>query len=262
MTIVRHELRQGRRAFWIWTAVIAAMLATCVFLFPQMKGEMDDLGGMFASMGSFTDAFGMDKLNFGTLIGYYAIECANVLGLGGAFYAALTAIGALSREEKDRTAEFLLTHPVRRTRVVTEKLIGVFLRITAMNLIVYAVAVGSILAIGEEVPWMELNLMHLAFWLLQLELAGICFGISAFSRGGGVGAGIGIAMLLYFMNLIANVTDKASFLKRITPYGYCDGADIVANGKLDCGMIAVGMAICALGVLAAYLYYPRKDIHN
>lgn len=262
MTIVRHELRQGRRRFWIWTAVIAALLATCVFLFPEMKGEMEDLGGMFAQMGSFTAAFGMDKLNFGTLIGYYAIECANVLGLGGAFYAALTAIGALSKEEKDKTAEFLLTHPVSRARVVTEKLIALLLQITALNVIVYAVSVGSIFAIGEEVPWRELNLMHLAFWLLQLEIAGICFGISAFSRSGGVGAGIGIAMLLYFMNLIANITDKAAFLKHVTPYGYCDGADIVANGTLDCGMIAVGMAAAVVFVLIAYLKYTRKDIHS
>ena len=262
MTIVRHELRQGRRAFWIWTAAIAALLATCVFLFPEMKGEMDDLGGMFASMGSFTAAFGMDKLNFGTLIGYYAIECANVLGLGGAFYAALTAIGALSREERDRTAEFLLTHPVSRARVVTEKLLSIVLRITVMNLIVWAVAIGSVAAIGEEIPWKELNLMHLAFWFLQLEIAGICFGISAFSRGGGFGAGIGIALLLYFMNLVANITDAAQFLKHVTPYGYCDGAEIVSSGKLDWGLIAVGMVICAAGVLAAYLYYPRKDIHT
>ena len=64
----------------------------------------------------------MDRLNFGTLIGFYAIECGNVLGLGGAFYAALCAAAILSKEEKERTAEFLLTHPVSRIRIITEKL--------------------------------------------------------------------------------------------------------------------------------------------
>ena len=95
MTIVKHELRLGRVAFWIWSGVLAFLLAVCVFLYPQMKGEMEQMGDIFASMGSFTDAFGMDKLNFGTLIGYYAIECSNTLGLGGAFFAALTAAAAL-----------------------------------------------------------------------------------------------------------------------------------------------------------------------
>ncbi len=59
----------------------------CVFLFPEMKGEMNAIGDVFSSMGSFSAAFSMDRLNFGTLTGFYAIECGNVLGLGGAFFA-------------------------------------------------------------------------------------------------------------------------------------------------------------------------------
>ena len=152
MTLVRHELKQGRTAFIIWTAAIGFLLAVCVFLFPEMKGQMEDVSDVFSSMGSFTAAFGMDRLNFGTLIGFYAIECGNVLGLGGAFYASLCAVGILCKEEKERTAEFLLTHPVSRRRIITEKLAAVLIQITAMNLIVYAVSIGSITLVGETVP--------------------------------------------------------------------------------------------------------------
>lgn len=261
MTIVRHELRQGKRSFLIWTAAVGFLLAVCIFLFPEMKGEMDTVSEMFASMGSFTAAFGMDRLNFGTLIGYYAIECGNVLGLGGAFFAALCGVGILSKEEKERTAEFLLTHPVSRTQIVTEKLAAVWIQITAMNLIIYAVSIGSMAAVGEEIPWKELNLFHLAYFLLQLELAGICFGISAFMRRGSVAAGLGLAALMYFMNLIANITESASFLKYVTPFGFCDGADIVTNQSLDWPKAAVGLAIGAAGIAAAYRQYTKKDIH-
>ena len=156
MTLVKHEWKLGRTSFIIWTASVGFLLAVCVFLFPEMKGQMEDVSDIFSSMGSFTAAFGMDRLNFGTLTGFYAIECGNVLGLGGAFYAALCAVGTLSKEEKDRTAEFLLTHPVSRRRIVTEKLAAVLLQITAMNLIVYAVSIGSITIVGETVPWKEI----------------------------------------------------------------------------------------------------------
>ena len=87
MTLVKHELKQGKISFLIWTASIGFLLAVCVFLFPEMKGQMDNVSDMFSSMGSFSAAFGMDRLNFGTLIGFYAVECGNVLGLGGAFFA-------------------------------------------------------------------------------------------------------------------------------------------------------------------------------
>lgn len=261
MTLVRHELRQGKTSLLIWTASIGFLLAICVFLFPEMKGQIDNVNNIFSSMGSFTEAFGMDRLNFGTLIGFYAVECGNILGLGGAFYAALCAVGILSKEEKDKTAEFLLTHPVGRKRIVTEKLIAVLIQITALNIIIYALSVGSIAVVGETVPLKEISLLHLAYYLLQLELSGICFGISAFLRKGSAGLGLGIATVMYFLNLIANIADVAAFLKYITPFGYCEGADIVSNGGLDGVMVSVGAVIGIAGIIIAYLKYTKKDIH-
>lgn len=261
MTIMRHELKLGRLTLAIWTCAISFLLGVCVFLFPDMKGQMDGMNEVFASMGSFTAAFGMDRLNFGTLIGYYAIECGNVLGLGGAFFASLCGAGMLSKEEKDGTAEFLLTHPVSRVRVIAEKLLAVLVQITVLNLVIYGVSVVSMLAVGEEVPWKEVNLLHLAYYLMQVELGCICFGISAFVKRGSMGAGIGVAAMMYMVNLLANITESVEFLKYITPFGYCDGADLVTNGKLDAVLVSVGMAIGIAGIAAAFIRYTKKDIH-
>lgn len=260
MTIVKHELGQGRRTLIIWTVAIGFLLGICVFLFPEMKGEMDDVSEIFSSMGSFTEAFGMDRLNFGTLIGFYAVECGNILGLGGAFFAALLAVGILAKEEKEHTAEFLLTHPVSRRRVVTEKLAAVLLQIIILNAIIFGVSVISVAMIGEEILWKEIGMLHLAYFLLQLELAGICFGISAFLRRGSLSIGLGIAAMMYFLNLIANISEGAEFLKYITPFGYAEGADIVTNGSLDVGLVLIGMLYMVIGIAAAYWEYGRKDI--
>lgn len=260
--MLRHELRQGRISFLIWTGAVGLLLAVCLFLFPEMKGQMQEVSDVFSSMGNFSTAFGMDRLDFGTLIGFYAVECGNVLGLGGAFFASLCGAGMLSKEEKDRTAEFLLTQPVSRARIVTEKLLAVLVQVTAMNLIIYGISVGCIAAIGEAFLWKELNLMHLAYYLLQLELAGISFGISAFLRKGSVGAGLGVAVMMYFLNIAANIADSAGFLKYFTPFGYSEGADIVANGSLDGALVCVGLMFGVAGIAAAYLKYCGKEIHS
>lgn len=260
MTIMNHELRQGKISFAIWTASISFLLVVCILIFPEMQGNMDGMGELFSSMGSFTAAFGMDRLNIGTLTGFYAIECGNILGLGGAFFASLIGISALSKEEHDKTAEFLLTHPVSRVRIISEKLAAILAQITAMNLILLALSLLSMKLIGEIIPWKEILLMHGAYYLLQLELAGICFGISAFLHRGSMGIGIGLAAIMYFLNLIANMTEHAKFLKHITPFGYCEGADIIANGRLDTGLAAAGMLFAVIGIVAAYWKYIRKDI--
>ena len=260
MTIMKHELREGRTSFLIWTVAIGMLMAVCICLFPEMKGQMEGISKLFASMGAFTAAFGMDRLNFGSLPGYYAIECGNVLGLGGAFYAALCAVDILSKEERGRTAEFLLTHPVSRAKILAGKLAAVLLQITVMNVIIYIVSVMSVMIIGEAVPWRELNLLHLGYFLMQLEIACICFGISAFMRKGSMGTGLGLVAILYFMNLIANISKSVRFLNYLTPFGYCTGADIVSAGKLNLGMVTVGIVISAVGIIAAFVKYMHKDI--
>ena len=260
MTIVKHELRRGKTALIIWTAAISIMLALCVMIYPEMSTQMGDISAMFADMGSFSAAFGMDRINFGEFIGFFGVECGNVLGLGGAFFAALIGISALAKEEKEHTAEFLLTHPVSRGKIVAEKLCAVIVQIVILNLAVIAVTALSILAIGEDVPVKTLGLLFLAYFLMQLEVAGITFGISAFLRHGSLGVGLGLAAMFYFLNIVANLTEKAKALKYITPFGYTEGADIIAENAINGSYLAVGLTMAVLGVALAFGKYRRKDI--
>ena len=130
-----------------------------------------------------------------------------------------------------------------------------------MNIIIYVLSILSLTVIGEDIPWRQINLIHFAYLLLQLELASVCFGISAFIRKGSIGIGLGIAAAMYFLNIISNITTSAEFLKYITPFGYCDGAEIAEKGNLDLIKVAIGISVSALCIALAYLKYKKKDLH-
>lgn len=260
MTIFIHELKRNRIGLAVWTGAIAFMILICLLLFPEMKGEMESVSDVFSSMGSFTAAFGMHKVSFGEIMGFYGIECGNILGLGGAFFAALLGISALAGEEKKRTAEFLLTHPIGRKRVILEKLLAVTVQILLLNSITAAVSLLSFAAIGEEPAIKEFFLLHGAYLMLQLHLAGICFGISAFIRGRSAGIGIGLAAVMYFLNIIANISEKADFLKTITPFGYADSADIISSAEIDITLALLCTVYAAGFTAAGFYHYCRKDI--
>lgn len=260
MTIFKHELRQGWRSFAIWTAVIAFMLAVCVLIYPEMSSQMGDISDLFANMGSFSAAFGMDQLNFGEFMGYFGVECGNVLGLGGAFFAALLGISALAKEEKEHTAEFLLTHPVSRKNVVAQKLLAVIAQITVMNLVTAAVTALCVGIIGEKPDVEAMALLFLAYYLMQLEIAALTFAISAFLRRGSLGIGLGLAAGFYFLNILSNLMEDTKFLKYVTPFGYTESADIIANHALRWEYLAVGFAAAVLAVALAFWEYGRKDI--
>lgn len=261
MTLLKSELKRNRTPLIIWSASIAFLLFICLIIFPDMKSQVSELNTAFSSMGGFTEAFGMDRLNMGELMGFYGLECGNILGIGGSFFAAYIGVSALADEEKNRTAEFLMTHPVSRGKIVLDKLLSVLIQILILNVVGVLTSLIVISAIGEDVQINEFFLLHLAYLLLQIEIAAVCFGISAAIRRSGTGIGLGLAAILYFLNIIANLTEKADWLKYITPFGYAEAADIIANSEIDWVLAVIGCIVTAAGIAAAFIVYIRKDIH-
>lgn len=260
MTLFLHELRLNRTALIIWSCAISFMLGVCIIIYPEMSSQMGDISNMFADMGAFSEAFGMDQLNFGEFMGYFGVECGNVLGLGGALFAAIVGASALAKEEKEHTAEFLLTHPISRSKIITSKLFAAIAQVVILNAAVVAVSCVLILVMKVEADAATLTLVFLAYLMLQLEIVAITFGISAFMRRGELGIGLGLVFAMYFMNILANLTEDLEFIKYVTPFGYADGAYIIPEKAIDIKYLAVGIAISALGIGAAYWKYRKKDI--
>ena len=259
MTVFFHEMNRGFKPLLIWSAAVSFMLAVTILLYPQMEPQMSEMEGMLADMGSFSAAFGMDKLNFSRLPDYFAIECGNTVGIGGALFAAIAGISILCKEEKDKTAEFLYTHPVSRCRIVLEKLLALVAQVIIFSIVIFAVTVLSTVIIGKGSDISDIWMILLAHLLLEIEIALICFGISSFIRGG-IGIGIGISIGMYFLNIIANITDDTKFLKYITPYAYTDGAEILNSHYIDGVYLTIGLILAAVCTAAAFFRTAKKDI--
>ena len=61
MTILKHELKEGRISLLIWAAAISFLLGVCILIYPEMEKQMGEISAMFADMGGFSQAFGMDR---------------------------------------------------------------------------------------------------------------------------------------------------------------------------------------------------------
>lgn len=262
MTVFKHELRQGRKQFLGWTIVLVILLVLCVFIYPEFQKQAHLASEMFSKLGAFASAFGLDKLNLGDFAHFYAVECGNILGIGGTMFAALLGITALAKEEKDHTSEFLMSHPVSRVRVVTEKLLAVFFQVTALNLVTSGAVIVSTLGMGIEVDYEVLTTILLAYYLMQMQIAAMCFGISAFLRRSGLGIGLGMALLLYFFKIMSNISDKFEILKWFTPHSYAEASTLVGEKAIPVDYLSVGMAFVLVGIVAAYVKYARKDLQS
>lgn len=262
MALFFHELRRDRLKLIIWTGALAFMLCVSVLIYPIIRPMMDEMTKSMEQMGDFAAAFNMgqgDFLEFGT---YFAEECGSTLGLGGMIFAALLGTAALAKEEHDRTAEFLLTHPVSRTYVVGQKLAAVLTEVVLLNLGVSVLSIAAGFAIGESFDAGRLVLVLVGYLLMQIEIACLMFGLSAFLRGNGVGIGIGLAFGFYLINILANIAEEVNFLRYITPFSYADGLSIAASGTIELKYLLPGMALAVFGALAAFVKYRKKDIQS
>lgn len=261
MALILHELRQNRFSFLIWSISISLLMAVCIFLFPEIRDQSEEMNELFSSLGSFSSAFGMDTVSIGSLPGFYSVECGNILGIGGAIYSGSLAAGILSKEEGNRTADYLLAFPVSRIRVGLDKFASVIILITCLNLTALIVSILSIAAIGEGAHLYQILPINAAYYFMQIETAMICFGLSAFFRKNMSGLGIGIACLFYFMNLVGGMSDSMDFLKRITPFGYCGGLALIEHQELNWSLVGTGLLAGLLFLAAGLLYYRKKDIY-
>ncbi|MBO6010706.1 MAG: ABC transporter permease subunit, partial [Oscillospiraceae bacterium] len=189
-------------------------------------------------------------------------EISSVIGIGGAIFAALIGVNALSREEREHTAEFLLTHPVTRAGVVLAKLLAVLAACVVLNVACAALGAAASAVIGEKADAGAIALTFLAHFIMHVEIASICFLLGSFLSRGAVAAGLGTAFGAYVLYIVANITDKTKFLKYVTPFGYAEGSEIASRGGIHAGYLAVGLAITAACLIAAFFIYQKKDIKN
>ncbi len=260
MTLFLHEWRQNSKLLVIWTAVIASMTFVFMLIFPQMEGQVEEMTDLYANMGSFSAAFGMDKINIATALGFYGVEVGAVISIGGGMLAALLGGNMLCKEEGGHTAELLFTMPHKRSSLVLWKGLAMLSMIIVFNIVCILAGIGAFACIEEEIPWKEFGLYHLALLLLQLEIGMICFGISAFLQRPSLGVGIGLSLLLYFLQLFANVSDKVEWLKYFTPYSYADAANIIPTASVEWGLVILGFLYAVVAVIVGICYFEKKDL--
>lgn len=258
--IIKHELKMNSKMFLIWTFIIAAMNFCFMLMYPSMEEALNTAMDAYKNMGAFTAAFGMDRLNMAEPIGFYGSYVGAILSLGGAMFAAMLGTGILSKEEAGHTSEFLYTLPYQRANVVLQKVAAVFILIFAFDFINLSFGLLSFPLINETLELKKMLLYHAAQFFMHFEIAAIGICISALTSKINLGMGLGMALMLYFLDMMARILEKLEPVKYITPYYYANAADVFTSFSIDAKLLIIGLFITVISVLFGTWYYCRRDL--
>ena len=259
MTFLKHEWKMSIKSLLLWSICTGFACFGCILLFGGLKESMEEMADAYAQMGSFSAAFGMDKISVSTMEGFYATEVALIFAIGGAMFGAMTGACMLSKEEEGHTAEFLYTLPVDRKYIVVWKYLSVVLLITVFDLLVILWELAGFAAAGEMPDGKNYLLFHSAQLLMHLEIGSVCFLISACGRKKQTGAALGLAILLYVADLMCRIVPDIEELKFVTPYYFSNGADIFTGGRVEGSMAGISVMVTAAAFVTAVGVCGRKD---
>lgn len=259
-TLYKHEMKSNWKSLLLWTICVGGICFACLLLYSGMEDSMADMAESFASMGAFADAFGLNQLSIATLIGFYATEVGTIHSLGGAMFAGMLGTAILSKEEDGHTSEFLYTLPISRRKAVTAKWLTLASCILIFNVCCVVLYLLGFAMLGENIEAEHFVLYHGMQLLMQLELGSICFLISACVKKNKFGAGFGVVLLLYALDMLARIVPDLEKVSIITPFAYANAADIFSGGGLEAGAFILGMAVLLTVLTGSFMVYERKDL--
>ena len=263
MNIYWRELSINRKAMLIWSVILAGLGILVIAFFPTIAQEAESIQQLMASMPKgLLAAFGMEQISMTDIMGYYATKQYTTLTLFGSIYAIMLASGVLSKEENEKTIEFLLSKPVSRSEIISAKLLSIVTIITVFNILITMVMYISLEIVKTTTFSIKVFLLlSLAALLLHITFASLGFLASVIIRRSQnvLPFSLGLVMVCYFLGIASVLSAKLDFLKYFSPFKYVDAVDIIVQQRINPQYLTIMLLINVLAVLLSYYLYKRKD---
>lgn len=262
MNMYLHELRAYRKSTVIWICSLVALLVFLLSIFPSVATEGEEFNKLILSYPeAVRKAFGL-IMDLTTFLGYYSYIFQFVL-LFGAIQAMNLGTSIISKEVRQKTADFLLTKPVQRSEIVTSKLLAVLTSLVLTNIVYTTMAA----VVGNMVKVQDFNmkiflLISLALFFTQLIFMalGVLISVAAAKIRSVIAVSVGTVFGFFIVNMFSSIIGDDA-LRYITPFRYFDTAYIMKNSGYEVEFLVIGLIFVVLAIAASYLIYIKKDIH-
>ncbi len=261
--IFRYEFRSRLKSVFTWSLGLVFLIGFFFSIFTNFADQAQLLNDMMKNFPKeLLTAFGMDKINMATVLGYYSlIFMFSQLCL--AIQAGNYGFGLVSVEESELTADFLLSKPVSRVQVLTSKLLAALAALTLTNLVVWVTTFAAIQLFRGKHDYepRTLLLLLLSIVLFQLFFLSVGLVISLLVKRVrsvtpyGLGLGFGAYVLGAFSGMLGDVK-----LELITPFKHFDAAAIVKDGGYNMPLVLLNVTVTVVALAVSYWRYIRRDI--
>lgn len=266
--IYTKELKRYRNSFIGWSISIIVFILLGMAFYPLlMQGDMlKQITAFFENpyMKNIMTAFGTSLDMMTNVLGFYSTRNAMFIMLLGSFYSILLAGKILAREEREKTAEFLLTKPVTRLEVVRSKLAVYLTYLLLLNIVMLIIGFISLEIFKGDSQYSLEAFFILWFYsfLLMLTFGAIGLFLSLLIKRGRpiTNLSIGIIVGGYFIDVLSRVTLSADKIGYLSPFKFVDARVLRSDYSLADWRVIYFLGISLVLITLTFVLYNKKDI--
>jgi ABC-2 type transport system permease protein len=262
MNIFLHELKAYRKSIIIWACSMAALAVMYIFIFSGLAEDIETFKGLLNSMPEVVKkllSIYVDSLS--TLEGFYSFVFVYIV-LCGAIQAMNLGVSIVSKEVREKTADFLLTKPLSREKILSYKLLSAVASLAITNALYLAITVPLTLTVKTEFS-MKIFLM-ISATLFFVQIMFMSLGVVVSVIVGKIKSVIAISLSTVFgffiIGMLGSVIGDEA-VRYITPFKYFDLAYIIENATYETSFIIAEIIFIIASIASSYLVYVKKDIH-
>jgi len=264
LNLFLKELKNNLKGTVITSLVVVLYTSFSLLIYSSMKENISKVTDFYYIMPeSFQVAFNFHINQWDNVLGYYVTYFVYFVPIIAGCYSIILGTKLLSKEEQNKTAEFLLSRPISRSQIISSKLLTFFVHILGINLLAF---VTGVFGCGFVSDW-DFNLKSLIILHTYGYLICLFFGILGFfitvvmKRAKAIiGIGIGIVLGTYFFDVMIRVFGEVQFLLYLTPFKYINLDAHSPDYGFDAWRLIYFIGISGLLIFLSYVFYRRKDI--
>lgn len=262
MNIFIVELKAHRKGLIIWAFGILFMVAAGMGKYVALSSSGQSMNELLSQMPkSMLAIMGIGTLDLSKASGYYGVLFLYLM-LMATIHAAMLGADIISKEERDKTAEFLLVKPISRNKIVTSKLLAALVNILIFNIITL---VSSIFIVGKysngEAVSADIIILMIGMFILQLMFMLIGTAIASISKNPKTATSLSTAVLLitFILSIAIDLNSKLENLKYFTPFKYYEAKSLM-DGGFQWSFVILSIIIISVTLCITYVFYKKRDL--
>ena len=263
MRIYIRELKANFKSLLIFIGIVAFFAVVGFSKFSAYAENPELLDVLDAMPQAMLETFNMNAFNLTTVVGFFGVMYAFV-GLILGIAAVMWGSDIISKEERDKTIEFALTLPVKRSTLITAKTAAALTNCLLLALAAWGLnwVSAQTYSPGEDY-YRFLREGIAALVLLQIIFLSVGVFLGSAMKQHKKAGSVAISVLLgtYFLSVIAGLKEEWDFLKYLSPFKYFDPSLILHESRVEPVFLWISLGIILVSMAGAYFAYNRRDLY-